>query len=136
MDERLLAAFLRTDYRVRLDGGGWAGIRIGQALPAALRPIVGTREWGFLTAWNPRSRPQPRQHNRQAQRQLLRALRELAGTQAIRAAVGVGEDGWREHSLFAVGPARTDFDALARRFGQHGYVHGQDGGPAQLRLFS
>ena len=36
MDERLLAAYLATDYRVRLARGGWASIRIGAPLPAAL----------------------------------------------------------------------------------------------------
>ena len=137
MDERLLAAYLATDYRVRLARGGWASIRIDAPLPAALAALTGARPWGFLTAWNPGSSPCPRQHNRQAQRALLAALRELPGTAAIRAGIGVGPDidgSWREASLFVTGPAVPALDALARRFGQNAYVHGRNASaPALLR---
>jgi len=132
MDERLLAAYLATDYRVRLARGGWASIRIGAPLPAALAALTGARPWGFLTAWNPGSSPRPRQTNRQAQRALLAALRELPDTAWIRAGHGVGT-GWREASLFVAGPGIATLDALARRFGQNAYVHADAHGPALLR---
>lgn len=134
MDEHLLAAYRATDYRVRLRQGGWATIWIGQCLPATLASLVGERHWGFITAWNPRSEPRARASNRQAQRELLRALRDLSETTLIRAGAGVGQ-GWREASLFVAGPGPGAFDALARRFGQHAYVHGQGArGMAALRL--
>lgn len=133
MDERLLAAYLATDYRVRLARGGWASIRVGAPLPAALAALTGERPWGFLTAWNPASSPLPRQQNRQAQRALLAALRELPGTVEIRAGVGI-DAGWREASLFVIGPGVAALDALARRFGQHAYVHAPNArAPALLR---
>ncbi|RAO75127.1 DUF3293 domain-containing protein [Dyella jiangningensis] len=134
MDETLLAAYRRTDYRVRLGGGGYASIRIGHPLPVALTGLVTGEPWGFITAWNPRSQPRPPSQNRQAQRRLLHALRELPATHFIAAGVGVGENGWREGSLFVVGPDVESLDALARRFGQHGYLHGHGQQPAQLRL--
>ena len=136
MDESLLAAFQATDYRVRLAGGGVAGIRIGQPLPTPLRELVGPHLWGFITAWNPRSLPRSRQQNRHAQRQLREVLRPLPSVHLIRAAVGVGSDGWREHSLFVIGPDLGMLDELAHRFGQHAYVYGGGGDPAQLRLLS
>ncbi|RDI99671.1 DUF3293 domain-containing protein [Dyella solisilvae] len=135
MDERLLAAYLATDYRVRLTGGGWASIRIGHPLPPALRLLVGSQFWSVITAWNPRSQHQPRRDNRRAQQALLTNLRALADVQAIRGAAGVGQDGqWREPSLFLLGPKQEALDRLAQRFGQHAYVHGRGDGVARLRL--
>lgn len=134
MDEALLAAYQGTDYRVRLGGGGYASIRIGHPLPASLAGRVKGQPWGFITAWNPRSKPHSRAHNRQAQRSLLFALRELPATRLIEAGIGIGSNGWRESSLFVVGPGTEQLDALARRFGQHGYVYGHDVQAAQLRL--
>lgn len=133
MDEPLLAAYRATDYRVRLSRGGTASIRIGQPLPIALQAWVGERPWGFITAWNPGSRLQPRASNRSAQRALLQCLRSLARG-GIAAGIGVGANGWREPSLFAVGLGAASLDAIAHRFGQLGYVHGQGSGVAQLRL--
>lgn len=123
MDECLLAAYLATDYRVRLRRGGWASIRIGEALPVALAAWVDGHPWSFVTAWNPGSRHLPRAANRKAQHALLVSLRGCPETVLVAAGVGVGAD-WREASLFAVGPSMAAMDALARRFGQNAYVHG------------
>jgi len=133
MDERLLAAYLASAYQVRLPQGGRATIRIGEPLPQALAELAGAQAWGFITAWNPASSPHPRRWNRQVQRELLAALRELPAARLIRAGAGFG-NGWRESSLFIVGADTTALDTLARRFGQHAYVHGDGaGGRALLR---
>ena len=134
MDDALLAAYRGTDYRVRLGGGGYASIRIDHPPPASLAGHVKGQPWGFITAWNPRSRPRLRSQNRQAQRSLLQALRKLPATRLIVPGVGVGNGGWREGSLFVVGPGTEQLDLLALRFGQHGYVHGDGDQAAQLRL--
>jgi hypothetical protein len=134
MDDALLAAYRGTDYRVRLAGGGHASIRIGHPLPATLSAWADGHPWGYITAWNPRSQPHSRTRNRQSQRMLLAALRELPSTRLIAAGVGVGTDGWNEPSLFVVGPSTGQLDTLARRFGQHGYVCGLGDGAAELRL--
>lgn len=133
MDESLLAAYRATDYRVRLSRGGTASIRIGQPLPAVLQQLAGKRPWGFITAWNPASRRQPRARNRAAQRELLQCLRSVACGDIV-AGVGAGADGWREPSLFVTGIDPSGLDDIARRFGQLGYVHGQGIAAAQLRL--
>lgn len=134
MDEALLAAYRATDYRVRLATGGWASIRIDQPLPAALAACVADQPWGFITAWNPRSHPQPRHVNRAAQRALLRQLRTLPQTVVLRAGVGVAQHGaWREPSLFVVGLDITALDRLAHIFAQHAYVHSRGPSAAQLR---
>lgn len=132
MDSDLRAAFEATDYRVRLACGGWATIRIGEALPAPLHAAIGTRCWGFVTAWNPAAQLRDRRHNRAAQRRLLSSLRALPSTVAIRPALGVAAD-WREPSLFVIGPDTSALDVLARHYQQRAYVHGQARDGARLR---
>lgn len=135
MDEALLAAYRATDYRVRLARGGWATIHIDQPLPAELSKLARDLPWGFITAWNPFSKPATRPDNRIAQRALLAALRALPETVVIRAGMGASRSGpWKEASLWVAGPGLPAFDALARRFGQVGYVHGEGPTPARLRL--
>lgn len=134
MDESLLAAYLATEYRVRLGCGGWATIQIDRPLPAPLADWVGDHNWGFITAWNPHSQSHDRAENRRAQRELFSALRELAGVIAVHAAIGVGSHGWKEPSLFVIGPDPDVFDHLAQRFEQNAYLHGRGRAPAQLRL--
>ena len=123
MDERLLDAYRATDYRVRLERGGWATIRVDEALPSVLSAWAEDAPWSFVTAWNPGSMPTPRAANRLAQRALLAALRARPDVRLIRAGVGMGT-GWRESSLFVVGPDARAMDVLARRFEQNAYVHG------------
>lgn len=132
MDERLLAAYRDTDYRVRLPVGGTASLHIDEPLPAALHALVADRPWGFVTAWNPASIPTPTPVNRTAQRQLLAELRALPDTRDIRPALGAGRHGWREPSLFVVGVTPEAFDELCRRYGQLACLVGQ--GPGAVRL--
>jgi hypothetical protein len=135
MDSALLATYRATDYRVRLAQGGFASIRVDEPMPTELRALIGARNWSFITAWNPASRPRPRQQNHAAQLALLAALRKLPSTQDIRAAIGVGSD-WREPSLLVIGPPLAEIDALAQQFQQNAYLHGQADGCARLRLTS
>jgi hypothetical protein len=132
MTEDFAAAYSATDYRVRLSRGGYASIRIGAPLPAALRELVGTRPWGFITAWNPHGRQQDRHANRIAQRQLVDSLKALSATVSILPALGV-DDAWQEPSLFVIGPDAASLDALAVLHQQLAWVHGDDSGLARLR---
>ena len=133
MDEELLRAYRRSAYRVRLRSGGAATLCIGEPLPVALRPLAGDRDWGFFTAWNPRSKPQPRAVNRTAQRRLLADLRADAGL-TIHPAVGLGLDGWREPSLWIVGIAPDALERLGDRYGQNAWLQGHGAGTAHLQL--
>lgn len=136
MDENLLDAYTHTDYRVRLAAGGWATISVDQCLPPALVEVARSRSWGFITAWHPQSTRVPRAQNRLAQRRLFDALRALPATRAIHPGVGVGNDCWREPSLWVVGPDVAALDVLAMRFGQLAYLHGVAKTPARLRCVS
>jgi Protein of unknown function (DUF3293) len=133
MDEELLRTYCRSAYRVRLPAGGAAVIRVGEPLPTALRPFAVGRDWGFFTAWNPRSQPQPAAANRKAQRRLLADLRADSSL-AIHPAAGLGTDGWRESSLWIVGIAPEALRHLANRYGQSAWLQGHGAGAAELHL--
>lgn len=132
MDERLLVAYRRTDYRVRLPGGSTASLRVDAPVPAGLHALVGTSPWGFITAWHPGSHRAPRDANRQAQRRLLAELLADPTTRTILAAVGVGADGWREPSLFAIGTPHAVLERLAAAFGQRAFLAGSGQDLARL----
>lgn len=132
MDESLREAFRDTSYIVNLDMVGWATIRIDLPLPAELRELVGARPWGFITAWNPQARRRGLSENLAAQQELLAALQVLPGI-AVRPAIGVGNTGWSEPSLFVVGADADALDPLARQHGQRAYVLGHGDGTARLR---
>ena len=132
MDERLLATYRRTDYRVRLPGGGTVCLRVDAPVPAELQPWIGTAPWGLITAWHPGSQPAPVAVNRAAQRRLLAALLAEPGTRRILAAAGVGADGWREPSLLAIGTAQASLRRLALAHDQLAYLAGTGMGPVQL----
>lgn len=136
MNEALLAAYRASDYRVRLRHHRWASIRIDHPLPETLRPLVGTQPWGFITAWNPYSQPTSCFTNRQAQHRLLAALRRQSAILVIRAAVGVGQAGWREPSLFVTGADIGVLDTLMRACRQNAYVHGDGVHLARLRVLA
>jgi hypothetical protein len=133
MDKALLDAFRDTDYLVCLDEVEWAHIRIDQPLPESLQPVVGTRSWGFITAWNPRSETRAPEDNLAAQRELLTALRACPEA-AIYPAIGIGPSGWSEPSLFVIGLETAALDALCHRHEQNAYVHSQGAAAASLRL--
>ncbi|OOG38200.1 DUF3293 domain-containing protein [Rhodanobacter sp. C05] len=160
MDKALLDAFRDTDYLVCLDEvevapahpapalwvpplgapatlahpwAAWARIRIDQPLPESLQTLVGTRSWGFITAWNPRSETRATEDNLAAQRELLTALR-ASPEAAIYPAIGIGPGSWSEPSLFVIGLDTAAIDALCHRHEQNAYVHGQGAAAASLRL--
>lgn len=126
--------FRQADYRVRLSRGGYASIRIGQPLPAALHCLLPEpgAGWGFITAWNPRGKPRERADNRIAQRELRDTLRREHPASRLRA--GIGTLGpWREPSLFVAGIDAAALDALMLRHDQLAVVHGIGVRPAGLR---
>lgn len=133
MDEELLDAYCRSDYRVRLHSGGAAIIRIAEPLPVALRSLAGDHDWGFFTAWNPRSRPQSPKANRKAQRRLLADLRSDASLDIL-PALGRGTDGWREPSFWIVGIAAEALERLGEQYDQNAWLFGHGAGAAELRL--
>lgn len=133
MNETLIEAYRATRYLVCVDAVEWADIRIDQRLPSALLPIAGDRPWGFITAWNPQSVRRQDSLNLIAQRALHASVMTLAEARAL-PAIGIGEKGWHEPSLFVIGPSTLELDRLARQHKQLAYVHGQGTAAACLRL--
>jgi hypothetical protein len=127
MRPALRAAFLRTGYEA-------AGIvvRIGRrsgAMDALLRRR-GVRAAGFVTAWNPFSRPMPLGWNRRLQARLREAVRG----DVLAEGWGRGRSGgrgWAEHHLLLAGDPRR-LSVLARHFRQHAMVTVRPGRPARL----
>jgi hypothetical protein len=123
MHAGLRAAFARTDY----EAGGIV-VRIGRrsAPMDALLRAHRLRSAGFVTAWNPFSRPMPRGWNARMQAR----LREAARGRVLAEGWGTGR-GWAEHHLLLAGDPRR-LRVLARRFRQHAIVMVAQGRPARL----
>ena len=130
-----LQQFRDTEYRVRLPRGGCAVIRVGEPLPRGLHACVKDERtpWGFITAWNPFAQQISRERNRERQRELLTALRELGAAPRAGVGAGTGQPEWREPSLFVTGLDFDALDALGRRFEQAAIVRGIGYGSAELR---
>jgi hypothetical protein len=123
MRAALRAAFRRTGYEA-----GGVVVRIGRrsgAMDALLRRR-GARGAGFVTAWNPFSRPMPPGWNLRLQAR----LREAARGAVLAEGWGRGR-GWAEHHLLLAGDPRR-IAVLARRFRQHAVVTVSPGRPARL----
>ncbi|WP_237215047.1 DUF3293 domain-containing protein [Falsiroseomonas oryziterrae] len=121
----LRAAYARTDY----EAGGIA-TRIGRRsadLDVLLRRHR-VRHAGFVTAWNPFSRPMPRGWNER----MLGKLREAARGRVLGEGWGRGR-GWAERHLVIAGDPRW-IAHLARRFRQHALVMVAPGQPARIVL--
>ncbi len=134
MDEALLTAYRSSTYLVCVDAAQWSPIRIDESLPDALQTLVGENPWGFVTAWNPRSKPHTDDANTAAQQQLLATLQASAGVLALYPGVGIGSTGWYEPGLFVVGLEPATLDARCTTHGQNAYVHGRGHAPAALRM--
>ena len=123
MDDALVAAYRRTEYRV--DDRGYAFVlRIDEASDALreCHAAFGVHCSTFITAWNPRSTPTPRADNEAAMKRLEQALAEL-GCRWLQGE-GVDPDGdWPgEPSVLALGLDKAPAVALARRFDQNAIV--------------
>jgi hypothetical protein len=117
------AAYLRTDYEA-------AGIvvRIGKhsaAMDALLR-AHGVRSAGFVTAWNPLSRPMPEGRNARMNERLRQAARSRVVAEGWGSARG-----WRERHCLIAGDPRW-LCVLARRFEQAALVLVRVRQPARL----
>jgi hypothetical protein len=128
----LVAAYLAAEYAVPV-GGRICRFRVGRAVP---EPLAG---WlaehgpaGWLSAFNPGSRPLPLLENLRRHEALWRRLR-AGGFQALAgyAADPAGE--WPdEPSLLVPGIARDRLNRLALEFGQAAVLWLEPAAPARL----
>ena len=135
MHPDLIAAYLRTIYRVPLAGGA-LDLRIGELSPALdhLLEKRGATRWAWLTAVNPASRLLPEDENC-ARLELLRGELTRLGW-AFLEGVAVEPDGdWPdEPSLFVFDPDAVHLRELAPQHGQNACLAGEKGGAPQLIL--
>jgi hypothetical protein len=134
VDEAALArAYRDTAYCVDHPAGHFT-LRLGEAcapLQALLRKH-GAREWAFVSASNPHSRPLSAAANAVRHAQLLARVR-AAGWQTF-AGRGVADRGdWMEESLLILGIEETAALALGAAFEQYAVVTGHADGVARLR---
>jgi len=136
----LLRAYHATDFIVRRPR---LTIRVGRrcAMLDRLLTRVNVKEWAFVTAWNPGSRPLSRQANDARHRRLLRHLARWKRSKPDRArtwfaGVGRPRDGlWKpELSVLILGISAVDARRLGARFGQVAIVAGTQGRAARLLL--
>ena len=130
----LIAAYHGTSYRViNADGNTAAEARIGlpsKSIDTVLRAHVAA-SGVFITAWNPRSAPQPRPVNDAAHDRLVEELARR-GARFLRH-VGVGADpAWTEHGVFVLDLEFAEALALAAAYGQNAVVAIARGEPARL----
>ena len=132
-DPALCDAYLQTIYRV-LDAPQPVEIRIGEHCAALDRLLedYDVREWTFVTASNPRSRPLPECDNARRNAEMKRSLHQ-AGWHPLEAIGLPPDDRWQaEASMFIPGMDRHAATKLALRWEQNAFVHGAIGQPAEL----
>jgi hypothetical protein len=138
--KRLEEAYRATRYVIRphaFTGGKEWVLRVGVLHPELDSALAarGHREWAFLTAWNPGSRPRARAENDRAQQQLKSELAK--GGWEVVDAIGVAEDeSWSEDSLFVPGLPHAEAERLGHAHGQVAVLVGRVGTSAALRFSS
>lgn len=129
---RFERAYLATTYRL-FAGNERLDLRIGARAPALDRLLhaSGMRNWAFVTACNPGSRPLPAWRNRARQ---LRLRRSLAGMRLRLPGLGVPDaSGWKPEPSVLVAPVPPGrARRIARRFGQNAVVAGRRGAAPAL----
>lgn len=120
MNPELLAAYLRTEYRVN-DRGFEFILHVNEPSSAlhACHASFSVDCSAFLTAWNPRSQPLLFHENEAAMRRLVQRL-ESSQLQWLRGeGVDPGGDWAGEPSLLVLGLDRTSATALGQAFEQN-----------------
>ena len=132
----LIAAYHGTSYRVvHADGEIAAEVWVG--LPSAtIDAVLSAHSAGcgvFITAWNPRSVPQPRSVNDAAHNRLAQELKQRRARYLPH--FGVGADpAWTEHGAFVLDIEIAEALALATAYEQNAIVAIAIGEPARLLL--
>ncbi len=123
MNDRLLAAYRQTTYRVTTAAGA-IDLRVDTHNPALAALFVrhGIDAAAFLTAWNPRSALCSARYNAAANRRLQAAVAAL-GCDSLPGTGFISGGSWPgEESLLVLGIQRCQALALGRKFQQHAVV--------------
>lgn len=133
LESELEAAYRATTYVVEGQHGN-ISIRIGQTTPLLDQLLIarGGKDWAFISACNPGSRPLPEKQNLERHAQLVAAVDALG----LPWLIGHGipdHPGWQpELSLLIPGIPLEQAIKLASAFDQNAIVVGAIGTPARL----
>lgn len=127
----LAEAYRNARYGVSLDGDRF-DLRVG-ARTRDLEAYWPAARYVLLTAWNPRSLPQPAEANRLADDLLRERLRQ-AGVLHARAWASAEDGAWHEDGWLLGGIAFDEAHALAREFSQAGVLAWTRGEPVRLHM--
>ncbi len=123
IDQSLLAAYVRTTYRVdALD----LQIRIGLA-NANLQQLLttyGAHTWAFITAWNPKSVLLSQHENEARHEMLVKIIEKMSYPYFVGHGIGDDENWPPEQSLLILGISKQEALALGRQFEQNAIVFG------------
>ncbi|NYZ61251.1 DUF3293 domain-containing protein [Luteimonas deserti] len=114
----LLHAYLAARYRWQ-SRADWHDVVIGLPTPGLDLHYPHAPSYGLLSAWNPHSTQRAATENRRADKALDAEL-AATGLPYIPAFASAADRSWREPSWIVFGMPLTDFDGLARRYGQLG----------------
>ena len=132
---KLIEAYENADYVVFAEPQFVLKIGEPSGRLDALLEHEGATTAAFLTAANPRSKPQSAAQNASA----LSALDQLVAASGYpwRAGEGREPDGsWSEPSRLVIGIYRENAEALGRLFGQNAIVFIEKGGPPALLVLA
>ena len=132
---KLMDAYREADYVVFAESEFVLKIGEPSRRLDALLEQEGATTAAFLTAANPRSKPQSPAQNASA----LSALDQLVAAAGYpwRAGEGREPDGsWVEPSRLVIGIYRENAEALGRLFGQNAIVFIEKGGPPELLVLA
>lgn len=135
LSAKLMEAYQAADYVVFAEPEFVLKIGEPSGRMDALLEQEGATTAAFLTAANPRSKPQSPAQNASA----LSALDQLVAAAGYpwRAGEGREPDGsWVEPSRLVIGIYRENAEALGRLFGQNAIVFIEKGGPPELLVLS
>ncbi len=129
---RFEQVYLDTVYRVHTAGTRF-DLRVGRVAPALDRLLhrAGVREWAFVTACDPASRPLPGWRNRYRQARLWQILR-AARVRLPGVGMPLSQDWAPESGAFVAPASRGRARRLGRQFGQNAVVAGCRGRPCLL----
>lgn len=127
----MVAAYALADYAVVLDGDA---IRLAVGHRADdLEAYWPAQQYGFITAWNPRSVPQSDAANETANAALVARL-DAIGAARLPAHAFDKTGQWREAGWLVANVEPTLLDLLGREFGQAGLLAWTAGDAVRLRM--
>lgn len=134
LDQQLLTAYIKTDYRVAWPPGLWTSLRINQSISPFFSWLeqAGFRQFALITAYNPLSESQEENINEMQDELLGEALKQ-PGWQCYRSLHLDPDKRWPpEKGYCCCGIGAATAVTLGRKFRQNALVWWAAGSPLEL----